>query len=153
MYSYSENEEFFYGHCETVEAAISEALDNYPDAETIYVGEAKQRTIGEYFDRYDVESILERLAESAGEECGEVAEDWLEGPKFPQLPADMPKEEKEMIRQAWQDNKKNYLESLAVKLRAALEEWATEEGEQPGFWHVDNIKSFSREEAETLISA
>lgn len=151
-YSYSDNEEMFYGMADTREQAIAEAVDNYPDTETICIGEAKKKTIGEYFDRYDTESLLERLAESANEECGEVAEDWLEGPHCPQVPRDMPKEEKDMIQQAWKNRKRDYLESLTVKIRAALEEWATENDEQPGFWHVDNIEELSREEAEKIIS-
>jgi hypothetical protein len=153
-YSYSDNEETFSGNCGSIAEALSEALDNYDDDEcAIYVGENTQKTIGEYFDWYDVESILEELQESASEECREVAEDWLQGPKCPRVAADMPREEKDMIQQAWKDRKKNYLESLAIKVRAALEEWATENDEQPGFWHVGNIKSYTRDEAITISEA
>ena len=150
-YSYSDNEEFYYGSTDTMELAIAEALNNYPDAETIWIGEATTKTIGKYFDRYDVETLLEQLTESASEECGEVAENWLQGPQCPQVPRDTPRAEKDMIQQAWKDNKRDYLESLAVKIRVALEEWAIENDEQPGFWHIDNVKEFSREEAEKIV--
>lgn len=152
MFSYSDNEEYFYGQCETMEAAVSEALDDYPEADTIYVGEAIQRTIGEYFSCYDAESLLEQLAESASEECGDVAQSWLQGPMCPKIPSNIPRAEQEMIRDAWKQNKASYLESLLAKIRPALEEWATENNEQPGFWHVGNVKPFSREEAEVLCS-
>ena len=76
-YSYSDDQELFHGQEDTLEAAIVEALDNYPDAETVFVGEATQKTIGEYLTVYHVESLLEGLSETAAEECGKVAEDWL----------------------------------------------------------------------------
>lgn len=150
-YSYSDNEEMFYGKAATRELAIAEALDNYPDAETIWIGEATKKTIGGYFGQYDAESLMERLAESASEECGECAEDWLQGPLYPQVPRETPREEKERIQQEWKGKKADYLESLAVKIRAALEEWATENDEQPGFWHVDNIEELSRDEAQRIV--
>jgi hypothetical protein len=64
----------------------------------------------------------------------------------------MTKEEHDTIFQAWRDRKRDYLESLTVKLRAALEEWATENDEQPGFWHVSNAVSYAREEAEKIVA-
>lgn len=151
-YSYSDNEETFYGTADSRIAAISGALDDYPDAETIWIGEATAKTIGSYFGRYDAESLLERLQESASEECGECAEDWLEGPQFPRAAKDFPKEEHAVVQQAWKDNRRDYLESLAVKIRAALEEWATENDEQPGFWHIDEVEEFPREVAEKIVA-
>jgi hypothetical protein len=47
-YSYSENDEFFYGKEPSIELALSVALTEYPDAGTIWIAEATTRTIGEY---------------------------------------------------------------------------------------------------------
>lgn len=81
-YSYSSNGEDFTGMCDSIEEALSEALDNDEEAEVLYIGEANQKTIGEYLWSSDVERLLEQLSEQAGEECGECAEDWLHGPYF-----------------------------------------------------------------------
>lgn len=145
-YSYSDSDELFQGLEDTLEGAISEALDNYPDAETVFVGAATQKTIGEYLTVYHVESLLEGLSETAAEECGEVAEDWLV-PASIRREAGESKEDYQVRVDAWKKAKADRLAFLLDGFRIVLETWATDAGEQPGFWHVSNVKSYGREDA------
>lgn len=115
-YSYSTNGEEFYGSYDTREEAIEEGSADSVDGEDIYIGEANKKTIGEYLNNYHINSLLESIAESAGEECGEVTEGWL---------YKLPKEE---------------LVNLRGQLQAALEAWATQSGYQPTFWHIENVE-------------
>jgi hypothetical protein len=153
-YAHSDNEEVFRsGEYDTLEQALADALDEYDDG-AFWVCEVEKRTIGEYLDTHDVESILERLAEQAGEECGEVAEDWLSGPPSPQrayLVAGLePAEEYNAKVIKWRQDKAEWLAPLVDGFRAVLEAWATEHGEQPGFWHAENSRQYTREEAEAI---
>ncbi len=148
-YSYSDNEELFSGHCDTLESAIAEALDDYPDAETIYVGECTQKTIGGYLHLNHIETLLESLTESAYKECGEVVEDWLLGSHI-QMKSGESRENYNVRREAWRKERADRLEFLLDGFRVVLEAWATDRGEQPRFWHVGNVKFFSREEAEAI---
>ncbi len=145
-YSYSDDQELFHGQEETLEAAIAEALDNYPEAETVFVGEATQKTIGEYLTVYHVESLLEGLSEAAAEECGEVAEDWLV-PASIRRETGEAKEDYQVRINAWKRAKAERLGFLLDGFRIVLETWATDAGEQPSFWHVGNVKSYGREDA------
>ena len=151
-YSYSDNEETFHGQRDSIEAAIAEALDEFPDAETIYVGEVTQKTIGGFLHSGHIESLLESLSETAYDECGEAAEDWLTGPHC--CSRDIKKETREQYEdrvKAWRKRKADWLEPLLTGVQAVLESWAPEHDEQPHFWHVGKVKSFSREEAEALL--
>jgi len=74
-YSYSTNEENFYGQYETIEEAIKHGLDDNPDSDSIYIGSNCNHTAHEFIS---VSNILDDISEAAGDECGESAEDWLE---------------------------------------------------------------------------
>lgn len=152
QYSYSDNEETFYGTADSRIDAISGALDDYPDADTIWIGEAKKKTIGDYFHQCHVENLFEQLAEAAGEECGECAEDWLEGPRCPRSNPPLPKEELKAKHEAFRIKRKEWTASLVDDIRAALEKWANENDEQPGFWHIDEIEEFPRDVAEKIVA-
>lgn len=151
-FSYSHDEEMFHGLCDSLEEAISEALDADPEAETIYVGEADKRTIGGWFYECDLERLFEQLQSNAAYECGECAEDWLEGPRFDyqSLRECKAAGERAEIRKLHRAKRDEWLKPLYDDVKAALEKWATENGEQPDFWHVSNFKSYSREEAERI---
>lgn len=115
-YSYSTDGEQFYGSHDTKEEAIEEGSADSIDGEDIYIGEAVEKTIGAYFTDSHVDSLLESIAEIAGEECGEATEGWL---------YKLPKEE---------------LNNLKGQIQAVLEEWATQSGYQPNFYHVENVE-------------
>lgn len=150
-YAYSDNEEMFYGKCATLAEALDEALNNYPDDESVWIGEVTQKTIGGYF--FDAEGILECLAETAGNECGEAAEDWLSFPPCGsrRIEAGESREEYGLRVAAWRKRKAEYLGPLDEAIRAALEKWATDNDEQPHFWHVGSPKQYTREEAQAII--
>ncbi|MGH8032253.1 MAG: hypothetical protein ACREO8_07795 [Luteimonas sp.] len=77
LYCFSADEEFFHGdHASRGEAAAA-GFDQYPDAETIYVGVQARYTAHRFVDG---ESILTQISECAGDNAGECAEDWLWGP-------------------------------------------------------------------------
>lgn len=143
-YSYSSNGEDFMAMCASIEEAISEACDDDDMVEVIYVGESKQRTIGEYLNVHHIESLIESLAESAGEECGECAEDWLSPPDV-RKKADETKEAYQVRIDAWRKEQAERFDFLLAGFRIVLETWATDRGEQPTFWHVDNVKEYDRD--------
>jgi hypothetical protein len=142
-YSYSHNEEDFSGQCDSVEDAIVESICKYGgEYETVYIGEAHQKTIGGYFRQSHVKNLLEHMAEDAGEECGECAEDWLHGPYFQHAIAGESKEDRQARYEAHKQKQNDRLAFLVDGFKIVLETWATEEKEQPGFWHVQNIKKY-----------
>lgn len=142
-YSYSHNEEYFSGQCDSVEDAILESICEYGgEYETVYVGEAHQKTIGEYLWLCNIENLLEQLQEQAQEECGECAEDWLSGPYFEHYIKGESKEDREARYKAHYAKKADRLAFLVDGFKIVLETWATDAGEQPRFWHVRNIKQY-----------
>ncbi len=150
-YSNSDNEEMFHGRFATHEEALTDALSNYADADFVYVAEAYQRTIGHYLNIHHIESLLESMAESAEEECGEMAEDWLMEPvctekNIPDRPTFRTSAEERAEYQvridAWRKEKADRLAFLLDGFRIVLETWATDAGEQPRFWQVENAKCY-----------
>jgi hypothetical protein len=73
-YSYSTNEENFFGHYDSREEAAAEGFCVEPDADVLWVGENVQQTAHEYVR---VEYILEGIVDAACDDCGLSAEDWL----------------------------------------------------------------------------
>jgi hypothetical protein len=145
-FAFSDNEETFHGACATLEIALAEALDNYPDDDSIWIGEVTRKTIGGYFGHHDVENLLEQIQETAADQCGEVTEDWLaplqiSGPKIES------REERNARYKAAKVKNQERLAPLLDDIRAALEKWATEEDEQPRFYQVGNVKNYTRDEA------
>lgn len=74
-YSYSPDEENFYGDYATAEEARINGLNNEPDSDSIYIGENIKHTAHDFIS---AENLLEELMEEAANECGESAEDWLD---------------------------------------------------------------------------
>ena len=140
-YSHSDNEELFHGQFDTHEEALADALSEYADADFVYVAEAHQRTIGHYINEYRIENLLESMAEAAGEEVGECAEDWLAPPGI-QRKKDESKEDYQVRVEAWRKAKADRLAFLLDGFRIVLETWATDAGEQPSFWHVGNANCY-----------
>lgn len=154
-YCYSDNSETYHGDCETIAGALDEALSEFEDAEEIQIGEAVQPTIRDILNDYHVENLLQGLQETAGEEFGEYTEGWLDPPKF--KPRDIKGGE---TREAFdvrvterRKKRSEKLASLREGIAAALEKWATEEGEQPGFFGVKNTQDYTRDEAEAMVEA
>lgn len=142
-YSYSHNEEDFSGQCDSIEDAILESICEYGgEYETVYIGEAHQKTIGQYLWQSDVENLLERMQEQAQEECGECAEDWLSAPYFDYRIKGESTEDQKARLAAHKQKESDRLAFLLDGFRIVLETWATEEKEQPGFWHVQNIHEY-----------
>jgi len=150
-YSHSDNEEMFHGQFATHEEALTDALSNYADADFVYVAEVYQRTIGHYLNIHHIESLLESMAESAGEKCGEIVGEWLMGPvcpkkNIPGRPTFRTSAEEiaeyQVRIDAWRKEKADRLAFLLDGFRIVLETWATDTGEQPGFWQVENAKRY-----------
>ncbi len=75
-YSYSFDEEQYYGDSPTVEDAIAEAVDSMEEGQNLYVGENKKYTAHQFVDPY---AILDLATDWAGDEIGESSQDWLIG--------------------------------------------------------------------------
>ncbi|OHD28240.1 MAG: hypothetical protein A2Y38_25285 [Spirochaetes bacterium GWB1_59_5] len=153
-YCYSDNGEAYHGACKAIAEALDEALGEFGDAEVIQVGEVVNPTIGDILNDHHVENLLDGLQETAGGEYGEFTEGWLDPPRI--RPRDVKGGE---TRDAyddrvteWRKKRSERLASLSEDIAAALEKWATEEGEQPGFFGVKNSKDYTRDEAEALIA-
>jgi hypothetical protein len=142
-YSYSHNEEDFSGFCDSVEEAILESLSEYGgEYDTVYIGEAYKKTIGDYLWQCDIENLLERMQEQAQDECGDCAEDWLSGPYFEYYVNGESNEDRDARHKALYAKKADRLAFLVDGFKIVLETWATDAGEQPGFWHVRNIQQY-----------
>jgi hypothetical protein len=154
-YCYSDNSETYHGDCATIAGALDEALGEFEDAEVVQVGEAVKPTIGDILNDHHVENLLEGLQETAGEEFGEWTEGWLDPPRL--RPRDVKGGETRETYDArvteWRKKRSERLASLRGDIAAALEKWATGEGEQPGFFGVKNAKDYTRDEAEAIIAA
>jgi hypothetical protein len=91
--------------------------DNEPGA-TVNIWKGIKRELHhQNFIRFDADDIIERMQESAFDECGEWAEDYLQS-----VPADKCK-------------------ALEAHLTAAATEWFNANIDQPTFWIVDNPKA------------
>lgn len=143
-YCYSYNEENFSGSCPTIEDALAEAIDNGDGGEKgFWIGESVRFKAGDFFCMTRVEDLIETLADDAGEECGECAEDWLN--PYPEW-GSMPASERSQAIVRYRES----LEPLRDDIRAAINKWADETGRQPDFWGVKNVQYFSRADAEAM---
>lgn len=145
-FSYSDDGEMYGGEYATLELALADALDCSAERKTIHVGECVNKSIGGYFNIHDVENILEQLRETAADLCGECAEDWLDAAYYPYIKGNEDACIKAKAERAEE------LAPLVDDIRAALEKWATANGEQPSFWQIINAKEYTREEAEKIIA-
>lgn len=118
-YSYSTDGETFYGAFATPEEAAADYLNDTPDKESVEVGPNAQRTAHNYVGEYHIESLLEMVADSAYEECGDCAESWL---------SDLTKDADQI-----------------KELKRVVGDWIQRK-EPPGFWHVDFIRRITRAE-------
>ena len=118
-YSYSTDGETFYGTFPTPEEAAANHLNDMPNYASIEVGQNAQRTAHNYVGEYHIESLLEMVAESAYEECGDCAESWL---------SDLTKDTEQI-----------------KELKQVVGDWIQRK-EPPGFWHVDFIRRITRAE-------
>lgn len=118
---YSYNAENFEGNFETKEDAIEEATIYYNDyhddeeenehKKIIYIGKPKPVTIS-----FNVDSILEDIAENAFEQCGEYSEGYLDNVKI-------------------EDG--NILEE---RLHKEILKWMDEFNYKPHFWRVKDVE-------------
>lgn len=97
-------------------AGRSDATDDDREDATIWTAVPMKPTIGTFLRGRFVEYLLDQVVEEAGEECGEFAEDWMV-----KLPHDI-------------------VSDLEVRLGKLLEEWATQWGQQPSFFTVDQVQ-------------
>jgi hypothetical protein len=73
-FSYSTNEETYQGDYASPEAAAEAGFQDNPDYDSLWIGINKKFTAHDFIS---VSDILDGIAENAGDECGEAAEDWL----------------------------------------------------------------------------
>jgi len=125
---YSRGGEHFHGPFDTLKQAVIEAVDdNSATPFNFYVGTTTgEKKASTYMD---ADCLLEQMSERAYDECGEVAEDFMCSiGKEPRVELD---------------------ELLAT----VIDTWAEKHGEQPAFWHVDDIRPMTWEEAQAILSA
>lgn len=113
-YSYCTDGEFFRGEFATLEEAAIDAFNDDTELESVEVGENHNSPASFYVS---AESILEDIAQRASEECGEIADDWLEDLMI----------DKEKL----------------ADLEKLVGDWI-ENNEPPTFWRIDNTKTITR---------
>lgn len=141
-YSHSDNEETFHGQFDSEKEAVEDAFNEYEDAEVIYVGECHTRTIGAYLNLSDIQNLLDSMSERANEECGEVTDGWLDH-SFQYRQGESNADRTERVK-AWKKSEAERLAFLLDGFKIVLEAWATEEGCQPGFLKIENVRCFDR---------
>lgn len=112
MYSYSTDEEAFRGEFSTREEALSEGADGLTGI-TVWTGKCVPVNIKKYLP--DACEILERMAESAYEDAGDVAESWID---------DVSKEQRNELTDA---------------ISAVITSWLDKHKYQPNFWNVEDV--------------
>lgn len=116
-YSYSFNEENFYGEFDSIEEAIAEAKEDCcGDEFEVFIGEN-----GEFKPSVDGERCMDMLREQAADECGECSDNYLY-----EIPKGAEKE-------------------LTDVLTEAFNKWAKKHGQEPNFYPVNNVKKYSLE--------
>lgn len=115
-YSHCTDGEFFRGEFATPEDAAADAFRDNPDLESVEVGENHKSPASFYVS---ADSIFEDIAQRASDECGEIADDWLDG----------------LMR----DKEKQ------AELEKLVGDWI-EANEPPTFWRVDNTRTITRAE-------
>lgn len=115
---YSTNNEDFSHDC--IEEAINDRLSDEFLASgtviTIYEGDAVKQKAGN-FAKWDV---IDELSCSAGDECGEYADDWP-------------------------NCTKEQSDDLDERIAAVVNQWADDHGLQPNFYTVENVKEIQVE--------
>lgn len=107
------NDEIWYNdRFDSIEECIKDAVENYErkPGEQIAIGICE-----DYMPQIDVETMLERAAEDAYEEVGEVAEGWLES-----------------------EQRKGYVgeEKLQERIDKVFKEWLEETKQVPNFYKI-----------------
>ena len=118
-YSYSCDDETFHGTFASPEEAAAGYLNDMPDEESVEVGQNQRRTAHNYVGKYHIESLLEMVAESAYEECGDCAVSWL---------SDLSKDTEQI-----------------KELKQVIGDWIQRK-DPPDFWHVHFIRRITRVE-------
>lgn len=113
---WSVDEERFHGDCASREEAIDDALDNYDDAEHVFLGTFGGTT--KLSVLVDVDRLMERAEEIAFDNVGDVTENW----------------EPTVTPEARMD------------FAALIDAWAERHGLAPNFWSVDHEPDATPEE-------
>lgn len=113
-YTWSDNENdehWWHDTFDSVEECIADAKENYliDTGATIAVG-----TVKPYVVNIDAETYLESLEEDAYEECGDVAEDWIDYESADQL---------------------------SERLTECVNQWLKETGNEPSFYKIINVRT------------
>lgn len=145
-YTYSTNEEEFYGEFDTELEALKEVFDE--DCTHAWIGESEQRTAADYLNIRDAENLMEAMNEMASDECGECAEDWLLVPFVRYHKEGTPERDLADLRKERHDKA---LKALDTRLRTLINQWADDYGLQPEFFHVKNVRKVLREEFEEMM--
>lgn len=127
-YGYSRDQERFHGTFETLKEAVAEAVAGETEPFNFLVCESHRPKSASYY-LPSAADFLEQMSERAADDCGEAAEDFMYG-----VPADARAQ-------------------LQVRLSVVIDEWAKEHGLQPTFWHAENIRGITWEEAQQILSA
>lgn len=114
-YSYSHNEENYYGSFDTRAEAIEEGIDGF---ERCWTGRnVPPRPLGEYFD---IEDVLEKACGDAEEYGGEWAERWYRATP-------------EMARE------------INAEVASAIAAWLTRHGLEAKFFNVTDVQKHTAE--------
>jgi len=114
-YSYSTNEENYYGQFDTIEECIAEVIASYDDDQVFWVGENHPPTQPE--ELFDCEGWLDRISECDEEYCNE----WAQG---------------------WNRSTREHREELNELVKPILAAWLDRHDLRPKFWNIGAVTEY-----------
>lgn len=125
-YCISTDGERYEGEYDTEADALAEAFEDY-DYESVTLGTTEGKAkISSYLTKWCIEAMLENIIANAGDECGEISEEFLS------------------------DVSKDQLEELVGPVGKLLEEWADKHKLQPAFYSVKELRVVTWEDYEKI---
>lgn len=118
-YCYSTDGEYFTGEYDTPQSAAENAFNDIADIDQVEIGRIVRKTAHDFVSDWSIESFFNYVQGEAGDECGECADDWLEG----------------LLKDQTKMN----------DLRTLVGDWI-EKNDPVKFWAVDDIVQTTREE-------
>lgn len=151
QHCYSHNGENYHGRYDAL-IDVCHAAFEVSDIDSAHIAEVRPVTAGSYINRSEVMDLIERLVQSASNDVGEAAEDWLDPGDIWLSRYEKGTEEyqaKAARRDAWHAT----VDDLAADIATVVDAWADRHGLQPQFYGVTDPWQMTRAEYEQFAEA